>query len=82
MYRLSNVGGNVDYIVLQKYGAVGSTMRLDTAELILSKTEPFKSDRLAGYEIGTKYSGFEYYFRGEWVDEPKKKRTKKVKSNV
>ena len=79
MYRLNARGGMVDYIVQQKHGTVGSNMRVDTAEVILSEGEPFKSDRLVGYEIGAKYQGFEYYFKGEWVEEKKRKRVAKCK---
>ena len=67
----------VDYIVQQKHGTVGSNMRVGTAEHMLGEGEPFKSDRLKGYEIGVKYSGFEYYFKGEWMDEKPKKKSRK-----
>ena len=77
MYILNIRGGMVDYIVQQKHGTVGSNMRVDTAEHMLGEGEPFKSDRLKGYEIGVKYSGFEYYFKGEWVDEKPKKKSRK-----
>ena len=75
-YKLKSQNGRIRYMMKPKDGRiVGTDTRLDSAEWMLAHTKPFKSSEFPGYPIGARVEcGTEYYFEGEWMDEPPKKR--------
>lgn len=79
-YKLDVQNGRVKYIMVQKFGPVGSDTREDSALWMLAQNKPFRSTTLEGYPIGVRTeNGDEYFFAGVW---PQKRQKKRIKDAV